>query len=354
MSRRAGKRERRSLPRRDEPGGGERGFGGRIRGLPRAPGDRSRGVEAIVSELSVDGPRLLLPERPDRPVHGKRVLLPVGSDPTFPRGLQKIEEPDVMHPKEGPAAELVRRHDISERDLPHAGEDDLGALRLLVAWHELASDELSAAVLEAVVRAVNRNHGGDFTLLPGICGSCISFTTMRDKVSIQGVLWPILLAAAVVSCGGSDAPPSEAPPAESAAAEAPPPDAVPCAVLNAQEIQEVLGKAPGTPQAPAGTEDCLWPDASDPATNLLRITVSDSGYASYDTFVASYQAEFGGEQPPTEYFRPVEGIGDWAMYVADEHALQVFRGGRMLQVSMDPYDDAKALALAQKAIGRLP
>jgi hypothetical protein len=42
------------------------------------------------------------------------------------------------------------------------------------------------------------------------------------------------------------------------------------------------------------------------------------------------------------------------MYVADEHALQVFRGGRMLQVSMDPYDDAKALALAQKAIGRLP
>jgi hypothetical protein len=40
------------------------------------------------------------------------------------------------------------------------------------------------------------------------------------------------------------------------------------------------------------------------------------------------------------------------MYVADENALQVFRGGRMLQVSLDPYDEAKACPGA-KALARL-
>jgi hypothetical protein len=82
--------------------------------------------------------------------------------------------------------------------------------------------------------------------------------------------------------------------------------------------------------------------------------MSDSGFASFDGFVASYQAEFGGEEPPREYYRPIEGVGDWAMYVADENALQAFKGGRMLQVGTNPPEEAQAIALAQKAIQRLP
>ena len=176
---------------------------------------------------------------------------------------------------------------------------------------------------------------------------------MRDRVSIQHVLWPALLLAGLTSCGSSEAPPAETASAETATEPAAAASGT-CALLNAEEIQEVLGKAAGASQNPEGTEDCIWSSADDPSSTLVRLTTSDSGYASYDGFVSSYAAEFGGEQPPTEYYRPIEGVGDWAMYVADENALQVFKGGRMLQVGTNPPDDAQALALAQRAIPRLP
>jgi hypothetical protein len=177
---------------------------------------------------------------------------------------------------------------------------------------------------------------------------------MKDRVCFQRVLLPGLLLAGLTYCGGSEAPQSESAPAATGAAEPPVAVSGTCALLTAGEIQEVLGKAPGAAQSPAGTEDCLWPSAEDPSSTLVRVTFSDSGFASFDGFVASYQAEFGGEEPPREYYRPIEGVGDWAMYVADENALQAFKGGRMLQVGTNPPDEAQAIALAQKAISRLP
>jgi hypothetical protein len=175
---------------------------------------------------------------------------------------------------------------------------------------------------------------------------------MKEIVSVQHILWPALLLAGLTSCGGSEAPQS-APPGETASG--PESAASPtCALLTADDIQAALGKAPGAPQAPAGTQDCLWPAADDPSTNLVRLAYSDSGYSSYEDFVTSYQAEFGGEQPPTEYYRPIQGVGDWAMWVSDENALQVYQGGRMLQVGTTPPDEQQALALAQKALPRLP
>ena len=176
---------------------------------------------------------------------------------------------------------------------------------------------------------------------------------MKNSVSIQPILWATLLLAGWTSCGGSEAPHE---PASAGTADSEPQAAASgtCALLNAEEIQEILGQAPGAPQNPEGTKDCIWPSADDPSSTLVQLTTSDSGYASYDSFVSSYQAEFGGEQPPTDYYRPIEGVGDWAMYVADENALQVFKGGRMVQVATNPPDEAQALALAQKAIPRFP
>lgn len=169
---------------------------------------------------------------------------------------------------------------------------------------------------------------------------------------MQHILWPALLLPALTSCSGSEAPRAETASAETATEPAAASGT--CAFLTAAEIQEVLGRAPGAPQPTEGTEDCLWPSAEDPTTHLVRLRFSSSGYASYDSFVSSYQAEFGGEQPPAEYYRPIEGVGDWAMYVADENAIQVFKGGRMLQVGMNPPDEQQAIALAQKAVPRLP
>jgi hypothetical protein len=158
----------------------------------------------------------------------------------------------------------------------------------------------------------------------------------------------------LTSCGGSGAPQGETASAPAAAEPAAAASGT-CALLTSAEIQEVLGKAAGEPQTREGVPgECIWRSADDPSTTLVRLTFSDSGYESYDGFVSSYAAEFGGEQPPTEYYRPIEGVGDWAMYVADENALQVFQGGRMLQVGTNPPDEQQALALAQKAIPRLP
>jgi hypothetical protein len=167
---------------------------------------------------------------------------------------------------------------------------------------------------------------------------------------------PAILFAAVTafaSCGRSEAPPAETASTEPATGTAPAPAGT-CALLTAGEIQEVLGKAPGAPQPLEGTEVCTWPSAEDPSTTLLRLTFTDSGYPSYEAFVSSYQAEFGGEEPPKQYFRPIEGVGDWAMYVADENALQVYKGSRMLQVGTVPPDEQQAIALAKKALPRLP
>jgi hypothetical protein len=173
---------------------------------------------------------------------------------------------------------------------------------------------------------------------------------MPDKHSLESRIWTVVLAGTLGACGTAQAPPAEAPPPESA----PVATSSACSLLTAAEIQEVLGRAPGAPITPPGAEDCVYPDASDSTLTILRVSLADSGYSSYDSFVATYQAEFGGEEPPREYYRPVEGIGDWAMYVADENALQVFRGGKMLQVSPNPPDEGKALGLAHKAIARLP
>ncbi len=178
---------------------------------------------------------------------------------------------------------------------------------------------------------------------------------MKQRVSIPRVLLSAVLLSGLTYCGGSEAPPSE--PAATTGAPASEPQAAAsgtCALLTAAEIQEVVGKAPATPQAPVGTEDCLWPSAEEPSSTLVRVALTDSGFTSFDGFVASYQAEFGGEEPPREYYRPIEGVGDWAMYVADENALQAFKGGRMLQVGTNPPDEAQAIALAKKAIPRLP
>ncbi len=183
--------------------------------------------------------------------------------------------------------------------------------------------------------------------MPGEIPFLYKLHMMKDKVSRKHFLLSFWLAAALTSCGSAEAPQGES-------ASEPPPASGTCALLTADEIEEVLGRAPGAPQAPEGTEDCLWPAADDPSTNLVRLVLSDSGFPSFDSFVVSYQAEFGGEEPPRDYYRPIEGVGDWAMYVADENALQVFKGVRMLQLATNPPNEAQAISLAQKAVPRLP
>ena len=67
-----------------------------------------------------------------------------------------------MDPEKGLPPERLRRHHLSKADLAHPGEDDLRALRLFVAGHELPSDELDVTRLKSVVAAVNSDHDDGF------------------------------------------------------------------------------------------------------------------------------------------------------------------------------------------------
>ncbi|MGH9323340.1 MAG: DUF3558 family protein, partial [Vicinamibacteria bacterium] len=173
---------------------------------------------------------------------------------------------------------------------------------------------------------------------------------MNDLISLRS--WLILVAglafSAVVApgCGGGQAPEESATTSEAASTEEASSSLDVCTLLTPAEIQEVMGQAPGDPQhLEEGLGGCAWSTA-DSSSTLVRIVLSGSSYDSYEDFVAGYQSEFGGEEPPTEYYRPIQGVGDWAMYLADQGALQVFQGGRMLEVATTPADEARSVELS--------
>jgi hypothetical protein len=113
-----------------------------------------------------------------------------------------------------------------------------------------------------------------------------------------------------------------------------------------------MGASPGAPQA-GQTELCTWPSSSGSGP-LVQVELTESGFSTFEAFVSSYQTEFGGEEPPRERFRPIDGLGDWAMYVVDDGLLQIHRAGRMLVIVTTPAGEEQAVALGQKAIARLP
>lgn len=157
-----------------------------------------------------------------------------------------------------------------------------------------------------------------------------------------------------VRCGPSPAP-KETKSSESAPAETRASVDV-CGLLTAAEIDQVLGRAPGEPQSGPGTEglgECTWPSAADSSSPLLSLKLSTTDLDSYDAFVHSYQTEFGGEEPSTEYYHRIQALGTWAMYVVDEGALRIYHGDRRLDVAPKPPDEEKAIALGKMAAGRL-
>jgi hypothetical protein len=152
-------------------------------------------------------------------------------------------------------------------------------------------------------------------------------------------------------CGGSQPEPAATTTEDAATAPASASEA--CGLLTAEEIGGVMGASPGAPQpGPSGTESCNWPSAAGSGP-IVEVWLSPSGYSNFEAFVASYQSEFGGEEPSRDQYRPIDGLGDWAMYVVDDGELQIHRAGRMLQVTTSPPSEERAVALGQKAVARL-
>lgn len=155
----------------------------------------------------------------------------------------------------------------------------------------------------------------------------------------------------VVACGGGGAPGESA--ASSGEAEPSAPAVDVCGFLTPADIEEVLGTAPGEPEAgDEGMGECSW-SAADGSGSLVRLTLDGAILHSFDDFVMDYGEEFGGENPPRELFHPVEGLGDWAMYVADDSAIRVFRGDEVLEVRSEAAkgDEDLLTTLAERAVG---
>lgn len=153
----------------------------------------------------------------------------------------------------------------------------------------------------------------------------------------------IALSCVLAACsGGDEGASSEAPEAE--------PRADLCALLTESDIEEVLGAAPGAPSpGDEGLGECSW--GTGPSVVL---SLEEASLSSFDDFVYEYGVEFGGENPPRDRFHPVDGIGDWAMYVADDHMVRAFRGDEVLEVSSSGAEEEQVVDLAKRAMSRLP
>lgn len=167
--------------------------------------------------------------------------------------------------------------------------------------------------------------------------------------SVIGILMLVSLVF-VAGCGGGGAPGESSAPSVEAEARAPAVDV--CAFLSAADIEDVLGTAPGEPEP--GSDDlgeCSWA-AADGSGSLVHLSLDEALLDSFDDFVMEFGRDFGGENPPRDRFHPVEGLGDWAMYVGDDSAIRVFRGDRELEVRSEAAkgNEETLKALAERAV----
>lgn len=123
-----------------------------------------------------------------------------------------------------------------------------------------------------------------------------------------------------------------------------------CDLLTAEEIETALGSGAGA--TTPGDGSCEWAGA-DGSEPVVRLRFTDSKLMSYADFVADFNAEFGGEEPDREEYMPVEGIGDWAMYVAEGHVLEVHVGENMFRVQTSAQSHEAAIEVAKIALPRI-
>jgi hypothetical protein len=123
-----------------------------------------------------------------------------------------------------------------------------------------------------------------------------------------------------------------------------------CAWLSDDEIEGLLSARPTASASSAGLPGCVWTGAD--RLPLLQATLAPNPASSADDYAARLAAELGEEWSPDE-LKPVDGLGDFALYTPEARMLQVFRGRRTLQIMVSrPADEAEAMAVARALLGR--
>jgi hypothetical protein len=172
-------------------------------------------------------------------------------------------------------------------------------------------------------------------------------------------LLPVVVMGLLVACGGAGdtgGPAEGTAPGTGSAAATTSVDA--CDLLTAAEIGDALGAELGSPRHGPGSMPggpitiCQWPRAGQDLP-FFQLSLTPNAASSYDEWMAGMARDLGEPLDPATN-RRVDGIGDWAVWVADTRSLLVASGRRLLHVMVDAgSSEQEATGLARLALQRL-
>lgn len=133
-----------------------------------------------------------------------------------------------------------------------------------------------------------------------------------------------------------------------------------CRLLTPDEIASEVGHAVGDGVDPGGVvPTCQWPRQGEttPFVPVVQITLVPDAAGSFEHWSTMMRADMEGSgfEFKAGDYRRVDGVGEWAVYIADGGLLMSGQRGQMLQVMVSGGpDDSRQVALARLALARMP
>jgi hypothetical protein len=163
------------------------------------------------------------------------------------------------------------------------------------------------------------------------------------RLAVRSALGFALLATLTMACSGT---PAGSAGASSSASR---PSREVCSLLTAEDIQSVLGIAPGASKLEK--VQCIWPAADGSNEFLVQLIVTETMVRSYDELARNYREEL--DTDPATAIHPIPGVGQFAVGFKEMAMVQIYTGSTMVQVSTFEHREQHALDLAKRAVARL-
>lgn len=185
----------------------------------------------------------------------------------------------------------------------------------------------TSTLIAPFVRSAETPYGGEDVRI-------VSMRSLSNSCNGKSVLAHALagaLSLAALGCGGGDSSPSGegAGAAEDGRTQL-------CGLLSSGDIMDVLRKGTSDPMpGQEGVGHCTWP-AFDGSGTVVELVL-----------------ESGGGNPPPDADHPIVGLGDQAIYRADDDMVRVFFDDQVLNVSAPGADEAQLTDLASRALASL-
>jgi len=194
---RAAQREGRMGALLDRCLGGKGNLGCAVRRLPGARGNRRTGIEAVIAQLTVQASGFYLAQGASRPGERQQVAFLAQCSPAGPGAFEEIQVIGAVDTQQWRPAEVGRGLDITEVALFHLVEHMVGTRRHFETGHQLAVDQLTAAVVQAVVIGIDRQHccsPGGYWRGSIVMGRSVAENDASGQkgIDVAKVDWPVL------------------------------------------------------------------------------------------------------------------------------------------------------------------